>query len=112
MNADLSELDDDLEVQNMLAVTPEEVEFKTLMWIDENQEWLANQEAKRLIKAEKHSQHKTKTRSIKKQKREQKSLPYANTPSEAAKNLVSSKKTLSKKINYKVLDNLVCIYSC
>lgn len=39
----LSDLDDDLEVQNMLAVSSAEVEFKTLLWTDANKDWLEAQ---------------------------------------------------------------------
>jgi hypothetical protein len=43
-DANLSDLDDDLEVQNMLAVTEEEIEFKTMLWMNENHDWLQSQE--------------------------------------------------------------------
>lgn len=39
----LSDLDDDLEVQNMLAVSSTELEFKTLLWTDANKDWLEAQ---------------------------------------------------------------------
>jgi hypothetical protein len=39
----LSDLDDDLEVQNMLAVSNDEVEFKTLLWTDANKDWIEAQ---------------------------------------------------------------------
>ena len=51
----LSDLDDDLEVQNMLAVSTDEVEFKTMLWTDENKDWLAAQEAKKLQESDKHN---------------------------------------------------------
>ena len=39
----LSDLDDDNEVQNMLAVSSAEIEFKTLLWTDANKDWLEAQ---------------------------------------------------------------------
>ena len=45
----LSDLDDDFEVQNMLAVSAEEIEFKTLLWTDSNKDWIEAQKGKILI---------------------------------------------------------------
>ena len=47
-DGNLSDLDEDDEVQAILNVTPQEVEFKTLLWTQENQDWLAKQELKKL----------------------------------------------------------------
>ena len=48
-DANLSDLDEDLEVQNMLAVTEEEIEFKTMLWMNENHDWLQSQERMYLL---------------------------------------------------------------
>lgn len=122
----LSDLDDDREVQNMLAVSTEEVEFKTLLWTSENQEWMDSQEAKRQQRSEKDLLPKSASQSSKQRKRPKKpshrALPYATSAAEAARNLIDSKPALSRKINYTVLDNLVrlfcvclwclCVISC
>ncbi len=60
----LSDLDDDLEVQNMLAVSTDEVEFKTMLWTDENKDWLAAQEAKKLQASDKQNQPRSKAKKV------------------------------------------------
>jgi transcription factor IIIB 90 kDa subunit len=40
----LSDLDDDEEIQAMLDVSPEEIDFKLQIWTDENRDWILKQE--------------------------------------------------------------------
>lgn len=54
----LSDLDDDEEVNAMIDVTPEEVEFKNMVWSEENKDWLVQQEQKRLREANGESKKK------------------------------------------------------
>ncbi|KAJ1341467.1 hypothetical protein BSLG_003121 [Batrachochytrium salamandrivorans] len=98
----LSDLDDDEEVQAMIDVTPEEVEFKEAVWTEENKEWIVLQEAKAALGTDAASIDKRKPK-----KRIRSAQVFgAPTPAEAAKNLLMSKPALSKKINYGVLESL------
>lgn len=99
----MSDLDDDLEVQNMLAVSSTELEFKTLLWTDANKDWLEAQKAK---KEQPNAKDKSLRQVKKKQKKQNQPFTGASSAAEAARNLIQSKPSLSKKINYKVLDNL------
>jgi transcription factor IIIB subunit 2 len=113
-SSDLSDLDDDIEVQNMLAVSTEEIEFKKMLWMDENKEWLQIQEAKQKQEECQLKPQMSKS-NAKHTKKKLKRDPRWNSPAasaaEAAKNLINSKPTLSKKINYTILENLVCFYT-
>ncbi|OAJ41686.1 hypothetical protein BDEG_25246 [Batrachochytrium dendrobatidis JEL423] len=98
----LSDLDDDQEIQAMIDVTPEEVEFKEAIWTEENKEWILRQQAKAALGIGLAESEKRKPK-----KRPRVIRSYeAPTAAEAAKNLVMSKPTLSKKINYGVLETL------
>ncbi|KAJ3085738.1 transcription factor TFIIIB subunit brf1 [Quaeritorhiza haematococci] len=99
---DLSYLDDDLEIQGAL-LTPDEVEFKTVIWMGENSDWIIKQDAK--AKANENKKPSNRSRGPRK-KRDPISFPPAASAAEAARNLVNTKKVLSKKINYAVLDGL------
>ncbi|KAI8927947.1 cyclin-like protein [Entophlyctis helioformis] len=97
----LSELDSDEDIQAMIDVTEDEIQFKTAIWTEENKDWILRQEAKLAQEAD-SSVEKRKPR--KRQKTHKKF--EAPTAAEAAKNLIMSKPALSKKINYGVLETL------
>eukprot|EP00842_Homolaphlyctis_polyrhiza_P000607 jgi/Hompol1/1547/HPOL_002737-RA len=99
----LDDLDDDIEVQNMLDVGEDEVEFKKMIWEEENGDWEIKQAAKRAHELVHGVPDK---RRNKKRQRANTSRFEASTAAEAARNLVMAKPTLSKKINYNVLETL------
>nr|KAJ3422673.1 transcription factor TFIIIB subunit brf1 [Polyrhizophydium stewartii] len=95
----LSDLDDDDEIKAIIDVTPEEVEFKEAVWMEENRDWVLRQEAKRALEREGIAE--------KRKPRKKSSKRFdASTPAEATKNMIKSKPALSKKINYDVIDTL------
>lgn len=49
-------------------------------------------------------------KTYKKVKKEKQVFPPAKTPAEATRNLMSARPRISKKINYDVIDTLVCVY--
>ncbi|KAI8912100.1 cyclin-like protein [Powellomyces hirtus] len=98
----LSELDDDPEIQNIVSVTEAEAELKEILWTEENKDWILKQQLKALDEKGKDSSKpkKPRTKKLKKQ------LPVANSPAEATRNLLETKPRASKKINYEVIDSL------
>ncbi|KAJ8663408.1 hypothetical protein O0I10_000647 [Lichtheimia ornata] len=96
----LSDVDDE-EIEAML-LTPEEVRLKTMIWYTENKEYLAEMKAR----AEKLAMDRQNGVISKKGKHARKrKLPAAESPAEAAKQLVQTRK-FSKKINQDVFDGM------
>ncbi|KAI9016770.1 cyclin-like protein [Hyaloraphidium curvatum] len=115
---DLTALDDDEEIQGAL-LEQDEVEFKTIIWTNENKDWLEAQEEKRLqAEADRAAGIEPKPPRQKRRKKANAAGPdgqeekagapvVAPTPAEATKAmLASASKKSSKKINYAVLENL------
>ncbi|KAI8593886.1 cyclin-like protein [Geranomyces variabilis] len=100
-DGNLSELDDDPELQNILSVTEAEAELKEILWTEENKDWILKQQLKALDEKGKDNGSKKK-----RQRKPKKQLPAANSPAEATRNLLDAKPRASKKINYEVIDNL------
>ncbi|KAI9020964.1 hypothetical protein CLU79DRAFT_719710 [Phycomyces nitens] len=96
----LSDVDDE-EIEAMI-LTSEEVTTKTIVWYNANKEYLEEMAAKaRKQEMDRKNGIFTKRGKTGKRKR----APQANTPAEAAKQLVMQKK-LSKKINQAVFDDM------
>ncbi|KAJ3256567.1 transcription factor TFIIIB subunit brf1 [Boothiomyces macroporosus] len=98
MEESLSDLDDDPEVENALAMSDDEMEFKRELWTAENQDWI--------VKKEQEGPKPRKTEQRKRVKKDPDSLK-GKTALESAKKLVDSKPQMSKKINYEVLNDLL-----
>ncbi|KAJ3401184.1 transcription factor TFIIIB subunit brf1, partial [Chytridiales sp. JEL 0842] len=102
LDEDLSALDADTEVNGAL-LSEIEVKIKTKYWTEENADWILKEAAKKA--AEKNGD---KDRAPKKprKKKEPTAVPTSSTAYEAGVNLISTKKTLSRKINYDLMQNL------
>merc|ERR1719233_1560127 len=105
---DLTGIDDD-EIESFL-LTPEEVKFKTQLWLKVNQEYLEEQREK--LKKEKEEREELIKQGIdpdkkKKVYRKRKS-GTSDTAVEAIEKMVAEKK-ISTKINYDVLKNLTVV---
>ncbi|KAJ3393077.1 transcription factor TFIIIB subunit brf1 [Chytriomyces hyalinus] len=98
---DLSFLDDDLEVNGCL-LTEEEVDIKKLFWEAENKDWERAKLATDAANANKPVSKKPR------KKREPSSggSGPAGSAHEAGLNFIASKPSLSKKINYDMIDSL------
>ena len=94
----LSEVDDE-EIEAMI-LTEEEVNLKTRIWYNANKEYLEEMAVRRLVEKDKGNPYSRKSKGQKKKKH-----ATPNTPAEAAKQLLNSKK-LSKKINQAVFDDM------
>merc|ERR1712083_1284716 len=108
---DLTGIDDD-EIESFL-LSPEEVKFKTQLWMKVNKEYLAEQQEKlRKEKEEREEMIKQGKDPDKKKKvyRKRKS-GTSNTAVEAIEKMVAEKK-ISTKINYDVLKNLTFVPKC
>ncbi|TPX51737.1 hypothetical protein SeLEV6574_g00125 [Synchytrium endobioticum] len=102
---DWAALDDDVEIANVLLSEPE-IELKTKLWEEENRDWEEKQARKRILEqASGKDSDAKKPRRNRKDKDASKSQPAA-TAAEAARNLLATKKQLSKKINHEMLDKL------
>ncbi|KAJ3299940.1 transcription factor TFIIIB subunit brf1 [Borealophlyctis nickersoniae] len=110
LNADaddgnLSDLDDDIEIVNMINVTPEEVELKNAIWMEENKDWVARQRMKEILRANGEG---PKPRTKKpRNKGPQNQLPVAETPAEAARNFIETRPVLSKKLNTEFFETML-----
>ncbi|EPB90986.1 hypothetical protein HMPREF1544_02240 [Mucor circinelloides 1006PhL] len=93
----LSDVDCD-EIDAMI-LTPEEVTLKTKVWYNANKEYLQEMAVRRMVEKDKGVPY------GRKNKYKKKKLPQANSPAEAAKQLLEKKK-LSKKINQAVFDDM------
>ncbi|CAO3616901.1 unnamed protein product [Cunninghamella blakesleeana] len=96
----LSDVDDE-EIEAVI-LSPEEVRIKSIIWYNENKEYLEEMEA-RARKIEVDKKNGVYTKRTKPSKR--KKLPTASTPAEAAKQLLNTRK-ISKKINQAVFDDM------
>ncbi|KAJ3177524.1 dolichol-P-mannose synthesis [Irineochytrium annulatum] len=100
---DLLELDDDPEVSG-ITLSPEEVELKTLYWTSENADWLVKEaNKKRALESGEITQKPKKPR----KRKEHAQTPVSASPYQAGVNLVKKDKTLSRKINYSIVENLL-----
>jgi transcription factor IIIB subunit 2 len=100
----LSDLDDDPDVINCLAMSDDETEFKGQLWMAENREWVEKQEQiKQSGGTIKREIKKVKIQLTKKPK---KISQKAGSAAEAARKMVEAKPSLSRKINYEVLEDL------
>ncbi|KAJ3345026.1 transcription factor TFIIIB subunit brf1 [Entophlyctis luteolus] len=97
---DLSALDEDTEIQDCL-LTEAEIELKTMFWEAENNEW----ERLKAISAKSESAKVVKKRKKRKPNSSQ-PLPAASSALEAGMQLLASQPSLSKKINYDMMENL------
>ncbi|CAO3618959.1 unnamed protein product [Cunninghamella echinulata] len=96
----LSDVDDE-EIEAVI-LSPEEVKIKSIIWYNENKEYLEEMEARaRKIEMDKKNGVYTKRNKSSKRKK----LPAASTPAEAAKQLLNTRK-ISKKINQAVFDDM------
>ncbi|CAG8663191.1 16692_t:CDS:2, partial [Funneliformis caledonium] len=100
-----SDLDEDEEVRNAI-LTEDEVILKTRVWMELNGEFLMEMEEKR----KQQEIDRQNGIGVRRHKRPRKSrnndLTVSSTPAEAARRLFEER-NLSKKINFKVLDNLL-----
>ncbi|KAI7907515.1 uncharacterized protein BX663DRAFT_445246 [Cokeromyces recurvatus] len=94
----LSDVDDE-EIEAMI-LTADEVMLKTKIWYNNNKDYLEEMAVRRMVEKEKDSQPHTR-----KINRSKKNMQRANTPAEAAKQLMATKK-ISKKINQAIFDDL------
>ncbi|KAI8804105.1 cyclin-like protein [Cladochytrium replicatum] len=92
-------LDDDADIRNVL-LEEHEIQNKTEFWMEENKDWLEKQEQKR--KRQEMEGDRPKRANIKRKKGPYLAQNHASA-AEAATNMLTTKKTLSKKINYNVL---------
>ncbi|XP_057679278.1 BRF1 RNA polymerase III transcription initiation factor subunit b [Corythoichthys intestinalis] len=95
---------DELEIDKYI-LNDKEVEVKTLMWMEQNQEYLQEQKEKeeRIKKEKEKGTYKEKPKKTKKKKK--KESMQASTAGEAIKKMLAKKK-ISAKINYDVLKDL------
>ncbi|CAG8608137.1 8483_t:CDS:2 [Paraglomus brasilianum] len=99
-----SDLDDD-EVNDCL-LTADEVKIKTQVWMQDNEEYLKEMEAKRKKQEMDRQNGIGTTRRRRRMKKDKPGeLPPSTTPAEAARRLLESKRA-SKKIRYEVLESL------
>lgn len=111
---DSAEFESDPEVSNCL-LTPAEVEIKERIWVHENKDYLRTQQAKMLKRSLTEDPEGAGTRSKPRKKRkgrmgdvgylEGENGSRASTPAEATM-LMLEKRGFSKKINYKMLEDL------
>ncbi|RDW70395.1 hypothetical protein BP5796_08792 [Coleophoma crateriformis] len=98
------EFADDPEVKNCL-LAPEEVAKKEKIWVNENKVWLREQQKKLLDKKRAELDPPKATRRRKKKPRIGEGASVAESPAEAAKNMVKMR-TWSKKINYDAINSM------
>jgi transcription factor IIIB subunit 2 len=96
-DGNLSDVDCD-EIEAMI-LTPEEVNLKTRVWYNANKEFLEEMAVRRMVEKDKGFPY------TRKNKHKKKKQAAANSPAEAAKQLLEKKK-LSKKINQAVFDDM------
>ncbi|KAK4519825.1 uncharacterized protein ATC70_010068 [Mucor velutinosus] len=94
----LSDVDCD-EIDAMI-LTPEEVTLKTKVWYNANKDYLEEMAVRRMVEKDRGG-----APYARKNKHKKKKQPQANSPAEAAKQLLEKKK-LSKKINQAVFDDM------
>ncbi|KAJ3333518.1 transcription factor TFIIIB subunit brf1, partial [Kappamyces sp. JEL0680] len=105
----LSDLDDDPEVMNSIAMDEEETDFKRELWMAENHDWVAKQQANAgQVKAPKRiEQRKVSGAVLMLQRHKRDTSEFkAGTAIEATRKMIESKPAMSKKINYDVLNDL------
>lgn len=91
--------DVDCEEIDAMILTPEEVTLKTKVWYNANKEYLEEMAVRRIMEKDRGAPY------SRKNKHKKKKQPQANSPAEAAKQLLEKKK-LSKKINQAVFDDM------
>lgn len=96
-DGNLSDVDCD-EIEAMI-LTPEEVNLKTRVWYNANKDFLEEMAVRRMVEKDKGFPY------ARKNKNKKKKQAAANSPAEAAKQLLEKKK-LSKKINQAVFDDM------
>ncbi|GAN02174.1 hypothetical protein MAM1_0018c01615 [Mucor ambiguus] len=92
--------DVDCEEIDAMILTPEEVTLKTRVWYNANKEYLQEMAVRRMVEKDRGGAPYARKNKHKKKKHSQ-----ANSPAEAAKQLLEKKK-LSKKINQAVFDDM------
>ncbi|TPX32454.1 hypothetical protein SmJEL517_g04472 [Synchytrium microbalum] len=97
-------LDDDNEIMNAF-LTDDEVSLKKRIWEEENRDWEEKQERKRIMELASGKSSQSKKPRKPRDKNAANQAPAA-TAAEAARQLLATKKMLSKKINYDVLESL------
>jgi transcription factor IIIB subunit 2 len=111
LEKELELLDDDHEIANAL-LDDQEVEFKTMIWTNENKDWLEAQAEKKRKELELRERGlEPKPPRVRRRKKGSEApepeKPKASSAAEAARNMLNAtSKRISKKLNYAAIDNL------